>query len=133
MCSEPLFTSQSSFKNQPFTQPHDKKERKQHINHVELLKLLFEYDKVTPFVLPFTTAWPRATLNLSGCRHLYILERGTKSHREHLEWQILSQRKEKIRKRKQCAIYVYVIVFKTISCSAPFFNIIPSLDSWELL
>lgn len=100
-----------------------KKERKQHINHMELLKLLFEYDKVTPFVLQFTTACLKTTIDLSGCRHLYIQETGTKGHGEHLEWQIILQRKEKNKKtKKMCRIY-YCLQNNQLLC--PFFKYPP--------
>lgn len=131
VCSEPLFTSQPSFKNQAFTQPHDKNGKKIAYKPCGALKApvwIGQGHSLCSSIYHSTSedhSWPQ------WCRHLYILQRGTKGHREHLEWQILLQRKEKIRKLKQCAIYV--IVSKTVSCSAPFANTLPSFDIWELL
>ena len=87
LCSEPLFTSQPSFKNQLLTQSHDKKmknkkkkEKKQHPNCKELLKLLFVMTKS----LPLSFHWPQQVigpiLTSKLCSHLYLPGRGTKSH-----------------------------------------------------
>lgn len=145
LCSEPLFTSQPSFKNQLLTQSHDKKmknkkKRKETTSKLQgALKASVCNDKVTSIVFSLATASHRANLNIKVVQpSLFTGERHQKPCSNIWNWTFSYRRIEKKGKRKQFTACMVLSPKESVSLlclsdTAPLSSILLCLDTWQLL